>query len=100
MKLSAKSVESAKHGDKRRELPDGGGLYLVLQPKPSTARSWAFRYRHAGKSYKLTLGNAVAAKPGMIPPEGSLSLAMARRAAAGELEKIEQGRNPAAERAP
>ena len=38
----------------RREIPDGKirGLYLVLQP--SGARSWAVRYRTAGKPAKLT----------------------------------------------
>ena len=40
----------------RREVPDGkiAGLYLVVQP--SGAKSWALRYRAAGKPAKLTLG--------------------------------------------
>src|SRR5271168_3237046 len=55
---------------KRKEVPDGRvtGLYLVLQP--SGARSWALRYRVAGKPTKLTLGG--------YP---SVDLAMARRKA-------------------
>jgi integrase len=40
--------------DKRVELHDGRGLYLVVQP--SGAKSWAYRYRVGGKSRKLTLG--------------------------------------------
>jgi integrase len=99
-KLSPKQVEFARHTDRRQEIPDGAGLYLVLQPKPSTVRSWAYRYRHSGKSYKLTLGTVAIAKPGFTPPEGSLTLAMARAAAAVEAEKREQGKNPAEERRP
>jgi integrase len=34
-------------------LPDGGGLYLVVQP--SGAKSWAIRYRRHGRSEKLTV---------------------------------------------
>jgi integrase len=99
-KLTATSFKHAKHTDKRQEIPDGAGLYLVLQPKPSTVRSWAYRYRHAGKSYKITLGTAVAAEPGFVPPPGALTLAMAREAAAVELKKREQGQNPAELRKP
>ena len=40
--------------DKRVEIHDGRGLYLVIQP--SGAKSWAYRYRVGGKSRKLTLG--------------------------------------------
>jgi hypothetical protein len=39
---------------KRREVADGGNLFLVIQP--SGARSWAYRYRAHGKPAKLTLG--------------------------------------------
>jgi integrase len=99
-KLTAVSVRNAKHTDRRQELPAGHGLYLVLQPKPSTVRSWAYRYRHAGKSYKITLGTAVDAEPGFIPPAGSLTLAMAREAAAVEGKKREQGKNPHEDRKP
>ena len=40
--------------DKRVEIHDGNGLYLVIQP--TGAKSWAYRYRMDGKSRKLTLG--------------------------------------------
>ena len=39
---------------KRIEIHDGRGLYLIIQS--TGAKSWAYRYRVAGKSRKLTLG--------------------------------------------
>ncbi|MFZ0601804.1 MAG: integrase arm-type DNA-binding domain-containing protein [Roseiarcus sp.] len=71
----------------RREVPDGKitGLYLVLQP--SGAKSWALRYRAAGKPAKLTLG-----------PYPALDLANARRRAQEALGEIASGKNPAAEK--
>ena len=83
--LTAKSVENIKPGSARREIPDGGcrGLYLVVQP--SGRKSWAVRYRHAGKPKKLTLDRA-------------LTLAAARKATADALHELEQGRDPAAQK--
>ncbi|WP_244433438.1 tyrosine-type recombinase/integrase [Bradyrhizobium japonicum] len=54
--LTPLAVKSAKPDQIRREIPDPGcsGLYLVVQP--SGGKSWAFRYRFAGKPKKLTLG--------------------------------------------
>ena len=54
--LTIESVERIQPTGKRREIPDGACpcLYLVVQP--SGAKSWAVRYRHAGKMSKLTLG--------------------------------------------
>src|SRR3984957_4243156 len=71
----------------RREVPDGKitGLYLVLQP--SGAKSWALRYRAAGKPAKLTLG-----------PYPALDLANARRRAQEALGGVPGGKNPAAEK--
>ena len=71
----------------RREVPDGKitGLYLVLQP--SGAKSWALRFRAAGKSVKLTLG-----------PYPALDLANARRRAQEALGEVAGGKNPAAEK--
>src|ERR1700730_16253782 len=84
MRLTAKSVEHLKPRDHRVEIPDAGaaGLYLVLQS--SGVRSWAVRYRHNGKSVKLTLG----AWPAM-------TLADARKAAADAQHALAQGQNPA-----
>jgi integrase len=45
---------------KRREIPDAKapGLYLVIQPKPSGAKSWALRFRRPdGRPAKMTLGS-------------------------------------------
>jgi integrase len=43
----------------RREIPDSRapGLYLVIQPKPTAAKSWALRFRRPdGRPAKMTLG--------------------------------------------
>ena len=71
----------------RREIPDGkiAGLYLVLQP--SGGKSWALRFRDAGKSAKLTLG-----------PYPTLDLANARRRAQEALGEVASGKNPAADK--
>ena len=64
-----------------REVPDLGqrGLYLIVQP--SGSKSFAVRYRYAGKPRKLTL-------------KAGISLAAARKEAASALYDVEQGRDP------
>src|SRR5262245_41276258 len=53
--LTDAAVRKAKpNPNKRVEIHDGRGLYLVIQS--SGTKSWAFRYRIGGKSRKLTLG--------------------------------------------
>lgn len=71
----------------RREVPDGkiAGLYLVMQP--SGAKSWALRYRMAGKPAKLTLG-----------PYPTIDLPNARRRAQEALGEVAGGENPAAKK--
>ena len=83
--LTVRSVEAAKAAEKRIEIPDGGlpGLYLVVQP--TGAKSWAVRYRHAGKPGKATLG-----------PYPVLGLADARERAAETLKRVGDGVSPAA----
>lgn len=83
-RLTDKAIEKLKPTDARRELPDGimPGLYLVVQP--SGAKSWALRYRFAGKPCKLTLGRW----PAMGPKA-------AREAATDALDRVEHGENPA-----
>ena len=86
--LTVKSVEAAKpNPGKRREIPDGAlpGLYLVVQP--AGGKSWAVRYRTAGKPRKLTLG----AYP-------RLQLVEAREAARTALRAAAEGRDPAGEK--
>ncbi|WP_068111260.1 tyrosine-type recombinase/integrase [Tropicimonas marinistellae] len=86
--LTAKAVEAAKPDqEKRREIPDPAlsGLYLVVQP--SGAKSWALRYRYAGKPRKLTLGK--------WPLMG---VAEARAAASDAIDAVEHGRDPSADK--
>ena len=85
-KLTAKTIENLKPGPQRREISDGGsGLWLVLQP--SGVKSWAVRYRYAGRPTKLTLGGWPA-----------LTLAAARKGAADALHELARGHDPAAAR--
>src|SRR5215218_4761129 len=86
--LTVQSVERLKPDwNKRLEIPDGllPGLYFVLQP--SGVRSWAVRYRHAGKSRKLTLG-----------PYPALDLGVARARGREALQVVALGRDPASEK--
>jgi integrase len=95
--LTAKAIENAKGKDDRYELPDGGGLYLVVQP--SGARSWAYRYRHYGKPRKLTLGPYP-----LIPladkkdEKGRILVKGARTLAGQAREAVEGGKDPAADK--
>ena len=81
--LTEKAVAKAKAGVERKEIPDGGqkGLYLVIQP--SGYKSWAFRYRFAGKARKHTIGD--------FP---SYSLEDARTAAGDLVKLIDNGLDP------
>ena len=84
--LTTKTVEAIKPDpNQRREIPDQAlsGLYLVVQP--SGAKSWALRYRYAGKPKKLTLGR--------WPVMG---LADARAAASNAIETVNHGDDPGA----
>lgn len=85
--LTTKAVEAAKPGSSRQEIPDPAfsGLYLIVQP--SGVKSWALRYRWAGRTSKLTLGR--------WPLMG---VADARAAATEAVDKIEHGRDPSAEK--
>jgi integrase len=83
--LTAAAVEKLKpNPEKRIEVPDGllPGLYLVIQP--SGRKSWATRYRSAGKPRKLTLGSYPA-----------LQLDEARDAARQALRDAQAGTDPA-----
>ena len=69
--LTALSLRQLKpHAKKRLEKRDHGApnLYLIVQPKPTGAKSWALRFRDArGKSAKLALG------PVDLTPDNDLS---------------------------
>lgn len=56
--LTVKAVENLEAKPERYEVPDPGCAGLYLQVHPSGAKSWAYRYRLAGKSKKLTIGTA------------------------------------------
>jgi integrase len=92
---TAAEVEKLKpHKDKRVEYSDKllQGLYLVIQP--SGVKSWAVRYRHAGRPRKITLG------PYPTPDLAAqaLDLKAARERAKEALQAIQQGRDPATEK--
>ncbi|WP_050625659.1 tyrosine-type recombinase/integrase [Bradyrhizobium viridifuturi] len=69
----------------RTEIPDARqpGLYLIVQPNGK--KSWAVRYRHAGRPKKLTLG-----------PYPGLELKKARRLAGNAFTALAEGHDPAA----
>ena len=81
--ITDKGVKALKPRAQRYEKPIGNGLYVVVQP--GGRKSYAARYRFAGKTRKLTL-------------PGGITLAAARRAAADALYKVEQGIDPAVAR--
>ena len=84
--LTAKAIENLAPGGARREVADPAmaGLYLVVQP--TGVKSWALRYRFAGRPRKFTLGRWPA-----------MGLKAARTAAGEALDAIEHGRDPGAE---
>jgi integrase len=73
------AIRNLKAAAKRREIPDGKGLYVVVHPSGKT--SYAVRYRFGGKPRKLTL-------------PGGLSLKAARKVAGDALYEVDQGRDP------
>jgi hypothetical protein len=94
------AVEKAKPGSTRREIPDGGcaGLYLVIQP--SGAKSWAFRYRFAGKPKKLTIGPVYESgresdEPERAELDQANTLAGARELAGAAARQVARGLDPA-----
>ena len=87
--LTPLAIERLEGGASRREIPDAGmpGLRLVIQPKPSSAKSWCVRYRYGGRPRKVTLG-----------PYPLVDLVKARQRAKDALEALERGEDPAAEK--
>jgi len=85
-RLTEISVDNASPSIARREIPDGGGLYLVLHP--SGLKSWAVRYGQGGKRRKLTI-------PGAYP---TIGLKVARKLAREALERVAGGHDPAADK--
>ena len=82
--LTSASVEKMKPDpSKRLEIPDAllPGFYLVVQP--SGKKSWAVRYRSAGKPIKLTIGTYPA-----------FELQKARDEAKAVLQSVQRGEDP------
>jgi integrase len=79
----------------RREIADGNGLYLIVQP--SGSKSFALRFRQGGKPVKLTLGTFFEGEVRDAPEPkmgGQLTLKGARNLASKELLKIDKGIDP------
>lgn len=81
MPLTATEVKQAKPRDKAYKLADGGGLYLLVQPKG--AKYWRYKYRYGGKEKVLALG---------VYDEVSLKAARQKHQAARD--KLAQGIDP------
>jgi integrase len=101
MRLTAAAALKLNAVDERREIPDGRGLYLVIQK--SGAKSWVFRYRSraSGRSTKLTLGPVdLSSKEATGTPilGQPLSLAAARQLVAALKRSIATGKDPAVEK--
>jgi integrase len=97
--LTTTAVKNVKPSPARREIPDPGcrGLRLIVQP--SGARSWALRYRFAGRTRKLTLGSVLIEteerEPSAAPElDTPLSLAAARELATRALRQARSGTDP------
>src|SRR6516165_8000278 len=98
-RLTDAAAIKRKPSDKRVEVHDGNGLYLVIQP--SGMKSWAYRYRVRGKSRKLTLGALLIGKADDREPTGdlpALSVSEARQMASAAAVKVQRGGDPAVEK--
>ena len=97
--LTAVAVANARPGPIRREIHDGHGLFLIIQPRPSGHKSWALRYRFRGRSRKFTLGDVALngeSEPVDEPKiDTPLSLAAARQLAAKAMREVRAGIDPA-----
>jgi integrase len=56
MPLSDIAVRTAKPAAKPRKLSDGGGLFLLINPRPTGSKLWRLAYRFDGKQKTLALG--------------------------------------------
>lgn len=95
--LTAKAVDAAKPRAARYEIPDAriAGMFLVVQP--SGAKSWAWRYRFAGKPKKLTIGPVLAERSEDRAPQigDAHTLAEARAACERAAQVLAEGGDPA-----
>jgi integrase len=86
VRLTDIAIRNMKPGSVRQEIPDGQqrGLYVVVHT--TGAKGFAVRYRFGGRSRRLVL-------------QGGLTLAQARKTAADAMFQLQQGVDPAAEKA-
>jgi integrase len=56
MPLSDATVRGTKPTTTPRKLSDGGGLFLLIKPKPAASKLWRLAYRFDGKQKALALG--------------------------------------------
>src|SRR5713101_5061824 len=86
-RLTAIAVQNRKATDRRQEISDGRGLFLVIQSKPTGTKSWCLRYRRKadGRPRKFTF-------------DGQLTLIEARAKAAEALRQVKAGADPAADK--
>jgi integrase len=92
--LTAAGVAKYAAQSKRREIPDSKApaLYLVIQPRPSGAKSWALRFRRPdGRPAKLTLGR-VDLSDGETADEPTLGGALTLRQARELANQIDRKR--------
>lgn len=54
MPLTVTAITAAKPKSKPYKLADGGGLYLLVQPKGG--KLWRWKYRYGGIEKKLSIG--------------------------------------------
>jgi integrase len=97
MTLTDIKIRALKGGKTRQEIPDGKGLYLIVQT--SGTKSFALRYRQSGKPTKLTLGTYFSGDVKDAPEPkigGELTLKGARKLAADTMLEIGKGGDPAA----
>jgi integrase len=90
-------IRALRGGKIRQEIPDGNGLYLIVQP--SGAKSFALRFRQNGKPVKLTLGTYFAGEVRDAPEptiDGPLTLKGARKLASDKMLEISKGSDPVA----
>jgi integrase len=85
MPLTIKALDALKPELKARKLFDGGGLYLEV--RPTGAKLWRLKYRHAGVENRISFG---------AYPEVGLREARERRDEARRV--LRDGRDPSAER--
>jgi hypothetical protein len=89
-RLTDISIRNLKPRATRREVPDGNGLYVIVQP--SGKKSYAVRYRYAGKPRKVTFPGTLTLKAARRRPMRFMNSSAAMiRARVGGVRKWPNG---------